>query len=95
MNILSFDVDSLITCWFRKCLKTTDFSKLINIMYIVVILWMNEVVSGHFYIPKWAGSTSENTFYDTKYLAISDWIGFKKINDGVFEQFQGKHWQIF
>ena len=23
---LSFDVGSLIACWFRKCLKTTDFS---------------------------------------------------------------------
>ena len=27
MNILSFDVDYLITCWFRKCFKTTDFSR--------------------------------------------------------------------
>ena len=31
LNIFSFDVDSLITRWFRKCLKTSDFSKLINI----------------------------------------------------------------
>ena len=52
---------------------------------------MYEVVSGHFYIPKWAGLTSENTFYSTKKLALSDRIGFKKIKVGIFEQFEGKH----
>ena len=44
---------------------------------------MCEVVSWHFYIPKGAGPTSENTFCSTKNLALSDRIGFKKIQDGV------------
>ena len=47
---------------------------------------MYDVVSGHFYLPKWLGPTSENTFYSIKNLALSDRIGFKKIQDGVFEQ---------
>ena len=55
---------------------------------------MCEVVSLHFYLPKWAGPTSENTFYSTKNLALSDRTGLKKIQDGVFEQFEGKHLQI-
>ena len=49
---------------------------------------MYEVVSGHFYLPKWAGPTLENTFYST--LALSDKIGIKK-QDGVLEQFRCKH----
>ena len=47
---------------------------------------MYEVVSGHFYLPKWAGATSENTLSSTKNLALSDKMGFKKIQDDVFEQ---------
>ena len=39
---------------------------------------MYEVVSGHFYLPKWAGPTSDNTFHSTKNLAIYDMIGLKK-----------------
>ena len=69
----------------QKCLKTTDFSKLIHIN-----LRMYEVVSMHFYLHKWAGLTAENTFYSTQNLAVSDTIGFKKIKDGVFEQFERK-----
>ena len=55
---------------------------------------MYEVASGHFYLPKWAGTTSKNTYYSTKNVALSDKIGFKKIQDGVFEQFEGKQLQI-
>ena len=56
-----------------------------------MILRIYEVLSGYFYLPKWAGPTSENTFYSTKYHALSDGIVFTKITDGVFEQFGGKH----
>ena len=92
MKILCFDEGSLITFWFRKWFKTdyfkrTDTSKLIHI--IVAILQMYEVVSGHFYLRKWAGPTSENTFYSTKNFALSDRIGLKK--NCVFEQSEGKH----
>ena len=53
---------------------------------------MCEIVSRYLnYIPKWAGPTSGNTFYSTKNPALSGRIGFKKIQDGVFEQFEGKH----
>ena len=52
---------------------------------------MCEVVSGHFYIPKWAGLTLKNTFFSTKNFALCDRIGLKKNQDGVFEQFEGKH----
>ena len=52
---------------------------------------MYEVVSGRFYLSKWVGPTSENTFYSAKNLALSDRIGFKKIQDFVFEQLDGKH----
>ena len=45
----------------------------------------------HFDLHKWAGPTSENT---PKNLALSDRIGFKKIQEGVLEQFEGKHLQI-
>ena len=94
MNILSFDVGSFITCWFRKCLNNYWLQQ-INKYYIVVILRMYGVVSGYCYIPKWAGPTSESTFYSTKNHALSEWIGFKKIKDGAFEQFESKHWQIW
>ena len=57
---------------------------------MVVILRIYEVVSGYFYLPKWAGPTSENTFYSTKKIFLSDRIGFKKIQDGVFEQLSGQ-----
>ena len=40
MNISSFDVGSLITCWFRKWFKINDFSK----YYIVLIPGMYEGV---------------------------------------------------
>ena len=49
---------------------------------------MHEVVSGHFYLQKLAGPTSENTFYSTKNRALSDRIGFKKIQDVFFEQIE-------
>ena len=52
---------------------------------------MCEVVSGIFYIPKWAAPTLESTFYTIKNLALSDRIGLKKIKDGVFEKFEDKH----
>ena len=55
---------------------------------------MYEVVSGHFYLPKWAGPTSENTFYSTKNVNLSERIGFKKIQDGIFVQFEAKHLEI-
>ena len=48
----------------------------------------------HFYLLKWAGPTLENTYNGTKNIALSDRIGFKKIQDGVFVQFKGKHLQI-
>ena len=52
---------------------------------------MYEVVLGHFYLPKWAGPTSENAFYSTKNLVLSDKIGFKKIKGAVCEQLGIKH----
>ena len=45
---------------------------------------MYEAVSGRFFRPKWAGPTSENTFYSTEILALSDKIGFKKNPTWVF-----------
>ena len=44
------------------------------------------VVSGHFYIPKLAGPTSQNTFYCTNNLALSDRISLKKFKSGVYKQ---------
>ena len=54
---------------------------------------MNEVVPWHFYLPMLA-ATSENKFYITKNIALSDRRGFKNIQDSTFEQFGGKHRQI-
>ena len=61
-----------------------------NKYYIVVILRLYEVVSGHFCLSKWAGPTSENTFYSTKNLSLSDRTGFKKIKNCFFEQLRGQ-----
>ena len=36
----------------HKWFKTTDFSKLFIKYYLVVILHVYNVVSGHFYLPK-------------------------------------------
>ena len=57
---------------------------------MVIILRMYEVISGYFYLPKWEDPTSENTFYSSKNFALSDRVGLKKIQDGVFEQFKGQ-----
>ena len=55
---------------------------------------MYVVDSGDFCISKWAASTSDNTFYSSKNRAVSDRIGFEKIQDVVFEQFEGKRLQM-
>ena len=52
---------------------------------------MYEVVSGHFYLPMWA----ENAFYGTKNVALCDRIGFKKNQDGIFEQIRGQTFTNF
>ena len=44
---------------------------------------------------QWAGPTVVNTFYGPKNLALSDRIGFKKIQDGVFEQFEANIYKFF
>ena len=49
---------------------------------------MYEFVS--LYLPKLGGPTSETIFYCTQNMALSDRIGLKKIQNGVFEQFGGK-----
>ena len=58
------------------------------------MLPMYKFVSGHFYLPKWAGPTVENTFYSPKKLAHFDRTGLQKIQDGVCEQKGGKHLEI-
>ena len=50
---------------------------------------MNEVVPGHFYLHKWEGSISENTFYSTKNLALSDRI-FLKSNMRFLSNYRGQ-----